>query len=303
MNRKLIFDQEFFNLTVPNSKEQQKKLEKSILSEGCLDPIIVWDGVIIDGYKRYLFCRVEGINYEVKEVFFPSRNKAIAWICRKRIPGLSPRTPIHKYLSGKLFISLRPAYEEILRREETGFDAKPIDRRKIFKSMAPDLGVGYTAVEAGTAYAHKLDKIAKKDPDIFRAMMEGRIKVTVKEINALSRGDVTIRNDIKDKLYPFTEKLYSEPASKRHRGGLRDNRKIDRGVSISAKIKEMPKFDPDMEIRGLTLTIPTWMAAIARAEKKTDMKLATKHAKKQLANGLKQLEQQIQETLEAIERQ
>ena len=70
---------------------------------------------------------------------------------------------------------------------------------------------------------------------------------------------------------------------------------------LSTKIKEMPAFDPDMEIRGLTLTIPTWMAAIARAERQTDMELATNYAKKQLAEGLMRLDMQIQKTLEAIE--
>lgn len=301
MKRKLTFDQEFFNLTVPNSKKRQEELEKSILTEGCLDPIIAWDGVIIDGYKRYLFCCVQGISFKVEDVYFPSRSKAIAWICRKRIPGLSPRTPIYKYLYGKLFISLRPAYEEMLRHKEKEFNNNPIDRRDIFKYMAPDLGVRYTAVEAGTAYAHMLDKIAERDPDIFHAMMEGRIKVTVREARLLSKGDMKTRNDIKERLYPFTEELKTESAGKRHRGGSREKRKKDGGVLISAKIKEMPEFDPDMEIRGLTLTIPTWMAAIARAEKRTDMQLATKHAKRQLANGLKQLSQQIQKTLEAIE--
>ena len=62
----------------------------------------------------------------------------------------------------------------------------------------------------------------------------------------------------------------------------------------------MPKYDPDMEISGLALTIPTWMGSIARAERKTDMSLATDHAKKKLAVSLMQLEEQIQKTLEAL---
>lgn len=48
------------------------------------------------------------------------------------------------------------------------------------------------------------------------------------------------------------------------------------------------------------MTIPTWMAAIARAEKKTDMELASDYAKRQIADSLLQLEKQIHETLEAI---
>ena len=74
----------------------------------------------------------------------------------------------------------------------------------------------------------------------------------------------------------------------------------EKGVPLSTGIKEMPAFDPDMEIRGLTLTIPTWMASIARAEQKTDMSIATDYAKKQLAESLLRLEAQIEKTLEAL---
>ena len=86
---------------------------------------------------------------------------------------------------------------------------------------------------------------------------------------------------------------------KPRRGRPRKTEEND-GIALQTKIKEMPAFDPDMEIRGLALTIPTWMAAIARAEKKTDMELATEHARRQLADSLLRLEKQIQETLEAL---
>ena len=67
-------------------------------------------------------------------------------------------------------------------------------------------------------------------------------------------------------------------------------------------IKEMPAFDPDMEFRGLALTIPTWMNAIARTRAKTDIELVSEPTKAQLAVILRRLEDQITQTLEVIER-
>lgn len=46
-------------------------------------------------------------------------------------------------------------------------------------------------------------------------------------------------------------------------------------------IKEMPVFDPDMEFRGLALTIPTWMNAIARTRAKTDIDLVSEPTRAQ----------------------
>ena len=71
-------------------------------------------------------------------------------------------------------------------------------------------------------------------------------------------------------------------------------------IPLTVGIKDMPPFDPDMELKGLTLTIPTWMAAIARAEKNTNMELATERVKAQLTATLGRLEEQIHRTLEVL---
>ena len=71
---------------------------------------------------------------------------------------------------------------------------------------------------------------------------------------------------------------------------------------LETGIKEMPVFDPDMEFRGLMLTIPTWMNAIARARGKTKIEMVSDSTKEQLANTLRKLDEQITQTLEVIER-
>ena len=62
----------------------------------------------------------------------------------------------------------------------------------------------------------------------------------------------------------------------------------------------MPEFDPDMAIRGLTLTIPMWIAAIERAQQQTDMSKATENAKFQLGEMLIKLDDKIQNVLEEL---
>ena len=46
----------FEKLTVPFSQKEQEQLEQSILRNGCLKPIVTWNGVILDGHKRYRIC-------------------------------------------------------------------------------------------------------------------------------------------------------------------------------------------------------------------------------------------------------
>lgn len=70
-------------------------------------------------------------------------------------------------------------------------------------------------------------------------------------------------------------------------------------IPLSVKIKEMPAYDPDMELRGLTLTIPAWIMVMGRAENKTAQ--ATDKAKEQLTQSLMELRNKIDKLLEILD--
>ena len=56
MNKMLKMDEMFLRLSIPSPPEQDSGLERSLMREGCKEPITTWNGVIIDGHKRYRFC-------------------------------------------------------------------------------------------------------------------------------------------------------------------------------------------------------------------------------------------------------
>ena len=62
----------------------------------------------------------------------------------------------------------------------------------------------------------------------------------------------------------------------------------------------MPAFDPDMEFRGLMLTIPTWINAISRTRGRSNIEMVSGSTREQLANTLRSLEKEIMQTLEVI---
>ena len=53
---KLIVDPEFKGLIRPLTTSEREQLEANLLADGCLDSIIVWDGIIVDGHNRYEIC-------------------------------------------------------------------------------------------------------------------------------------------------------------------------------------------------------------------------------------------------------
>ncbi|GBU21047.1 hypothetical protein R80B4_00936 [Fibrobacteres bacterium R8-0-B4] len=60
---KLAIKPEFRDLLPALSAEERSALEKSILTEGCRDPIVTWGSIIVDGHNRYDICIEHGVQY------------------------------------------------------------------------------------------------------------------------------------------------------------------------------------------------------------------------------------------------
>ena len=58
LTRELIIDPEFKELIPPLTAEEYSGLEQSIIAEGCREPIITWDNIIIDGHNSIGFVRL-----------------------------------------------------------------------------------------------------------------------------------------------------------------------------------------------------------------------------------------------------
>jgi N6-adenosine-specific RNA methylase IME4 len=76
----LKIDSEFKTVIPPLSESERAELERSILAEGCRDPLVVWRGLLVDGHNRYEICRRHGIPFKTVERRFEGRSHAKAWI-------------------------------------------------------------------------------------------------------------------------------------------------------------------------------------------------------------------------------
>ncbi|MEI3008019.1 MAG: hypothetical protein V8T27_08130 [Ruminococcus bicirculans (ex Wegman et al. 2014)] len=81
----LTVDPEFRDLIPPLNEEELKLLEASLVADGCESPLIVWNGVIVDGHNRYAICRKHEIPFSIQEKDFSSRDDAMLWMLRNQL--------------------------------------------------------------------------------------------------------------------------------------------------------------------------------------------------------------------------
>jgi len=80
MSKELIIDAEFKNLIPPLSESELSQLEINIINDGCRDPIVIWNGIIVDGHNRFNICTNNSIEFNTVEKEFDNKNAVKLWM-------------------------------------------------------------------------------------------------------------------------------------------------------------------------------------------------------------------------------
>jgi hypothetical protein len=91
--RKVTVLKRLNDLIIPLSKEELGLLEKSILTEGCRDALIVWvhDGreILVDGHNRYRICSAHNIPFKVHRMHFNNEEAVRIWMVDNQMAGVT----------------------------------------------------------------------------------------------------------------------------------------------------------------------------------------------------------------------
>ena len=133
---KIRIDPELQAWIIPLKKEEYEGLEKSILEDGCRDPIVVWKDTIVDGHNRYAICTAHDIPYKTVEKEFETKTLAKIWMGENQLS----RRNISLYEKGELILRLKPEYailSEETKRKTEGAKPKYINVSKPVPNSEP----------------------------------------------------------------------------------------------------------------------------------------------------------------------
>ena len=257
-------DPEFKRLSVPLSPEEERRLENSLVREGCKEPIAVWHGCILDGHKRYEICSYEEIEYETVEMDFADKDEALLWACKEHLSKAKPNSAAFRYLLGKRYVLERMMYKQNPEKIHITY-VKKLDRvGAVCGTLAEETSMNPGTVRKYGTLALQLDRIAEKDMAMFEAILAEKISLTYGKVIKYSEMEPAKLISARRRLLHDDIKMRQRRPRKKAAEGEKKEEKAEQAVPLEMGIKEMPVFDPDMEFRGLALTIPTWMNAIAR---------------------------------------
>ena len=206
----LRIDKEFAGKIPPLAKEEYEKLEANILADGVvINPLIAWNGIIVDGHNRYRILQAHPeIPFQVHEKAFSDRFEVLAWICRNQL-GRRNLTPVQrKYLIGKQYESEKAMHggEREMDRDENGqFTASGQNvhlrtSEKTSERIARENGTNERYVRRAEEYAKGIDAAEEAAPGIRQMIFSGDIHPSDKDVAAVARAPAEERESLVEQL-------------------------------------------------------------------------------------------------------
>ena len=191
----LRIDPEFEGKIPPLTTEEFQQLENNILADGVvINPIIVWDGVIVDGHNRYrIVSKHPEIRFSTCEKTFADRYEAIAWICKNQLGRRNLTLEQKKYLIGKQYEAEKASHGGVRGNQYTSLASCQIDnlpnKEKTCERIAKENGISSRSVCRAEAFSKAVDIADEIEPGIRDEILAGKIKPTEKDVHALARAD------------------------------------------------------------------------------------------------------------------
>jgi N6-adenosine-specific RNA methylase IME4 len=95
-------------LIPPLTSEEFKQLERNILEEGIRDPLVTWNGILVDGHNRYRIAQEHDINYVTVEKEFADMNSVKIWMATNQLG----RRNLQDFVKGELGCIIRDLLKE-----------------------------------------------------------------------------------------------------------------------------------------------------------------------------------------------
>lgn len=266
----LSVDSSFSTLIHPLSKDELLRLEENLLRDGCIDPIIVWNGTIVDGHNRYALCSKHEIPFAIKRMAFSCKQEAIAWICANQLGRRNISAETRRYLIGKQYeaekISNALKNKDGRNQHQKNESGESEYRGPILpesvsghitaQRIADDNNISMATVTRYGMYSRAIDRLERKMPELAQAILAGNQKLTQNQVIALS----TMKPSQIKKATARTGQVVDSMVHK------------NTPAIPSPSVKDMPKHDPDGEVVALTLTVPSWKESIERVASVADLR-------------------------------
>lgn len=306
MYRLLLSDPEFRALNIPIPPEALRVLDQRIWKCEPTEPVIVWNGYILTGYEINDISLKYHRNPATKDILFPRRTDAIAWLCQQQLKRTDLSRAAIVWLTYRLYEAMRDianrkkAKDEFQYRQFSpsmrsitiepnaiSFLTRPLmENNPLLSQLGKEFNLHKDTIRRYVQYGRRIDKLEEKASGIRIRILTGDLTVMLTQLPDIQKMPAEQLKKIAEdrkihQLIPPPE--YCTPISPSNKASRKDS------VKVETAIKQMPIYDPDANINGLKYTISSWRNSIARTIQKADLRHTTIQGRDSLKQELHRL--------------
>ena len=262
----LSINPELKSLIPPLTAEEFKQLETNVLAEGIREPIITWQGTIVDGHNRYELAQMYDLPFKVKEMAFASMEDCMDWMINNQLGRRNVTETQKDYLIGKKYENEKKRHGGA--RDQNG----PL--KKTAEMLGEEFGIGSTQVKRNEDFAKGVDLLANVEPELKGQILQGKSDLNKQDVQEFGKISKQAQKEVKQTaIFVSDEELkrqINERASEMAKVKLAEmeeekKRKIEEKKAERIELIEKQKRDIQesklMELNGLYDVIsvdPPW---------------------------------------------
>ena len=258
-------------------------------------------------------CKKHGIAFSTVSKDFSSREDAIVWICANQLGRRNLTEESRKFLIGKQYesekiVSRRIAVYQQTQEEQSDLPYETFDpmttpretapKKKTAAKIADEHHISHGTVEKYSLYCRAIEEISRKEPEMAAKILSGRYKISHEGVLELAKRSATEITELNKRL-ERTQHPFAQYQTTRQEMQTLSTKKHRQTAGKPVSVKDMPEFDPDAEVVGLTLTIPSWSSSIDRIVK-SNLEIVSDEARLKLHQALLGLQESITVMISAI---
>jgi len=192
----IIIDEEFARMFPVLDERASADLKKSILDYGCLVPLVLWSGILIDGHNRLGVLRKHELPVRVVSMEFASRELVKIWIIENQIArrNLTPmQLSFYRGSHYHLEKQVQASNQYTAKNAERQNDVQQ-KRRSTASRLAEQYNVSPRTIDRDAQVANAIHAIGEVSPDIKMDVLSGKTRISrvqLKELAAGSKDDVS----------------------------------------------------------------------------------------------------------------
>lgn len=199
----ITIDEGFKSLIPPLAQEEKRQLEENIKANGCRDPLVVWNGFLVDGHNRYEICTRLGIDYKVVTLELADRAAAEDWMDANQLGRRNLSPDAFKMLLGRRYNRAKKTFTEAGSLKSLD----QIDPGSTAAKLAKEHAVSEPTVKRAARFYEEVERT----PELKKAVEEGRPVLQVKrELKEKAREERREENRAKIAALPEPEKVFSQ---------------------------------------------------------------------------------------------